>query len=94
MQEVNGLKITDVKVKKINQIGRLVGEASITLNDCLVIHGIRIIQTEERKLLAFPSRKLPDGSFKDITHPITSEFRGYVEEVIFDMYNKIETPEN
>lgn len=90
MQEVNGIKVTDIKVKKINKIGRLVGEASVTLNDCLVIHNIRIIQTEERRILAFPSRQMPSGNFKDIVHPITSELRNYLEGAIFEIYDKLE----
>lgn len=90
MQGVNGIEITDVKLKKVNSAGKMIGDVSITLNDCLVIHNIKIIKTEEKRIIAFPSRKVADGSFKDITHPINSELRNYVEKVILDLYDKDE----
>lgn len=93
MQEVNGLKITNIKLKKLNNLGRFLGEASITINDCLVIHNIRIIQTEEKRILAFPSRKLQNGNMVDIVHPITADFRKYVEEQVFAMYDTAEDAE-
>lgn len=93
MQEVNGLKITDVKIKKLTNLGRLVGEASITINDCLVIHNIKIIQLENRRIAGFPQKKLSSGNNVDVVHPITREFRQYVEEVIFSILDKSEDEE-
>lgn len=93
MNGVNGLEITDVKVKKLNGLGRLVGEASITLNNCFVVHNLKIIQLDNKKMVAFPSRKKVDGKFEDIAHPINSEFRNYVENYIFEIFNKNEVSE-
>lgn len=93
MQGVNGLEVTDIKLKKVNNGGRMIGDASITLNGCLVIHNIKLIKTDEKRIIAFPSRKVPDGTFKDITHPINSELRGYIESVIFDLYDREEEAE-
>ncbi|WP_304393259.1 SpoVG family protein [uncultured Clostridium sp.] len=92
MQEENTIKITDAKIKKLTNMGRLIGEVSITLNKCLVIHGLKIIQLDNKRIISFPSKKLNDG-FVDIVHPITHEFRNYVEEYIFNMYDKEEVSE-
>lgn len=84
----NGLEITDVKLKKVSDGGKLIGDASITLNGSLVIHNIKILKTEEKRFIAFPSRKMPDGTFKDICHPINSELRGYIENALFELYDR------
>lgn len=89
----NSLVITDIKVKKLNNLGRLIGEASITLNNCLVIHSLRIIQSDSKRFVCFPSKQLPSGNYVDIVHPITGEFRKYVEEQIFNMFDKDEVSE-
>lgn len=93
MQGVNGLEITDIKVKRLNNLGRLVGEASITINGCLVIHNIKIIQLDDKKIAGFPQKQLPNGNNVDVVHPITSEFRRYVEDYIFSIYDKGEVAE-
>lgn len=88
MQEFNGLIITDTKLKRLNNLGRLLGEASITINNCLVIHGIKIIQLEGKRIVTFPHKQLPNGNYVDIVHPITHEFRKFVEDYIYEMYDK------
>lgn len=87
MRDVDGLVITDIKVKKLTNLGRLIGEASITLNNNLVIHNIQIIETSEKRMISFPHKKSQD-KFLDIVHPITREFRGYVEDCIFEIFDK------
>lgn len=93
MQGVNGLEITDVKVKKLTNLGRLLGEASITLNNCFVIHNIRIVQLSDKRIISFPQKQLANGNYVDVAHPITTEFRKYVEESIFGYYDKLEVDE-
>lgn len=90
---MNGIEITDIKIKKLNNLGRLIGEASITLNECLVIHNIQIIQTDERRFISFPHKKLHD-KIVDTAHPITREFRSYVEDNIFEMFDRGEVDES
>lgn len=91
MQKVNGLEITDAKIKKLINLGRLIAEATITINDCFVIHNIRIIQLDEnRRIASFPQRELPDGKKVDIIHPITSECRRYIENYLFELLDKME----
>ncbi len=92
MQGVNNIEITDAKIKRLNNLGRLLGEASITLNNCLVIHNIKILQLSDKRILSFPCRKL-NNEFVDVVHPITREFRNYVESYIFDMFDNTEVEE-
>jgi stage V sporulation protein G len=60
---------------------------SITFDDCLAVHDIRIIEGNERMFVATPSRRTSDGTYKDIVHPINSEFRAELENAILEKYN-------
>ena len=62
--------------------------ASITLEDELAVHDIKVIEGPDRFFLAMPSRKMPDGSFQDIVHPITSTMREDMEKVILQHYHE------
>lgn len=91
MQKVNSLEITNAKIKKLLNLGRLVAEATITINGCIVIHGIRIIQLDsDRRIASFPQKELPDGKKVDIIHPITTECRRYIEDYLFELLDKME----
>ena len=82
------MEITDVKIRKIILDGRLRAVVSVTLNDMLAIHDIKVVQGEGRLFVAMPSRKDENGVFRDIIHPITSQARQMIEDCIIDAYNK------
>ena len=82
------MKITDVRLKKVDGHNRLKAIASVTIDDCFVIHELRIIEGDNGLFIAMPSRKLPEGEFKDIAHPINTETREQLEKAILDEYNK------
>ena len=84
------MKITDVRLKKVDGHNRLKAIASVTIDDCFVIHELRIIEGDNGLFIAMPSRKLPEGEFKDIAHPINAETRKMFEDAIFEEYNKAE----
>lgn len=84
------MKITDVRLKKVDGHNRLKAIASVTIDDCFVIHELRIIEGDNGLFIAMPSRKLPEGEFKDIAHPINTETREQLEKSILDEYNKQE----
>ena len=84
------MKITDVRLKKVEGHNRLKAIASVTIDDCFVIHELRIIDGDNGLFIAMPSRKLPEGEFKDIAHPINAETREQLEKAIIDEYNKQE----
>ena len=84
------MKITDVRVKVLekNSENRLRGVASITIDDVFVVHDIRLIDGENGIFVAMPSKKLSNGEFKDIAHPINQETRHIIENMVLEAYNK------
>lgn len=84
------MKITNVEVKKVEKEGsKLRGIANITLDNCLAIHNIRIIEGNKGLFVAMPSRKTEEGKYVDLVHPINSETREMFEEEIMAKYNEI-----
>ncbi len=87
------MEITDVRVKKFNGQSRLKAIAAITFDDCFVVHELRIIDGKAGLFVAMPSRKMPNGEFKDVAHPINQETRNRIEAVVIDAYNQIDDEE-
>ncbi len=82
------MDITDIKIRKIITEGRLRAVVSITLNNQLAIHDIKVVQGDERLFVAMPSRKDESGVFRDIVHPISPQSRKFVEDEILDAYER------
>lgn len=83
------MKITDVRIRLVKkEEGKLKAVASITIDDCFVIHDIKILEGTDGCLVAMPSRKTPDGEYKDIAHPIKSETREEIIGIILEAYDK------
>ena len=82
------MQITDIKVRRINTEGRMKAIVSVTFDDELVIHDIKVIEGTDKLFIAMPSRKVADGEFKDIAHPIKSEMRDKLQAAIFDKYEE------
>lgn len=85
------MKITDVRVRVLGTESRLKGVATITFNDCFVVHDIKIIEGESGIFIAMPSKKMPNGTYRDIAHPINSETRKELEEAIIKEYEHVLT---
>ncbi len=84
------MQITDVRVRKITSQNRMKAIASITLDDVFVIHDIKVIESDKGLFIAMPSRKTPNGEFKDIAHPINTETREMIQKAIIEKYNEEE----
>ncbi len=82
------MEITDIKIRKIITEGRLRAVISITLDDMIAVHDIKIVNGDERLFVAMPSRKDESGIFRDIVHPISPQARETIENEILDAYNK------
>jgi len=80
------MNITNVHVRLIQKEGRVRAIAAVTLNDCFVVHDIRVIEGNEGLFVAMPSRRLQNGEFRDIAHPINAETRKIFEEAILKQY--------
>ena len=61
---------------------------SVTFDDCFVVHDIKVIEGEKGLFIAMPSKKTPDGEYRDIAHPINSEMRSRLENTILDVYKE------
>ena len=60
---------------------------SVTFDDCLAVHDVKVINARDRYFIVMPSRKNPDGTYRDIVHPINSEFRRNLEEAVIEAYH-------
>jgi stage V sporulation protein G len=76
------MTITDVRVRKIAKEGKMKAIVSVTLDDEFVVHDIKVIEGEKGLFIAMPSRKTADGEYRDIAHPINSETRQQMQDVI------------
>ncbi len=82
------LRITEVRVS-LRDDSKLKAFASITLEDCFVIRGLKVIEgNNNRMFVAMPSRKRPDGKHQDLAHPIKKEMRQMIEDVVIGEYRK------
>jgi stage V sporulation protein G len=80
------LVITEVRITPQDGEGALRAFASITLNESFVIRGLKVIEGMKGRFVAMPSRQRPDGTYQDIAHPITREFRAYMEGAVLRAY--------
>ena len=80
------MQITDVRLRKVNSENRMKAVASVTFDNEFVIHDIKVIESQNGLFIAMPSRKTPDGEFKDIAHPINAQMRQYLENAILEKY--------
>ena len=81
------MKITEVRVFPKDE-QKLKAYAAITFDDVFVVHNLRIVQGEKGLMVCMPSRKMNDGTFKDIAHPITNDFRGELEKKVLEAYGQ------
>jgi stage V sporulation protein G len=82
---MEGFLVTGVKIQLVEK-GRLKAFATLTLNGCFVVRDVRIIEGNEGLFVAMPSRKRPDGTYRDVAHPLNTECRDYVEGSILEAY--------
>ena len=86
MEKIN---ITDVRIRKVTDEGKMKAIVSITFDDEFVVHDIKIIDGQNGLFIAMPSRKMNEGDFRDIAHPILSETRNKIKDAIFAEYEKL-----
>ncbi len=82
------MKITDVRVRKIEGDGKMKAVASITIEEVFVVHDIKVIEGEKGVFIAMPSKKTTDGKYKDIAHPINTNTRDELQRIILEAYEK------
>ncbi|MEE1100832.1 MAG: septation regulator SpoVG [Agathobacter sp.] len=80
------MNITDVRIRKMDKEGKMKAVVSITIDEEFVVHDIKVIEGEKGLFIAMPSRKASDGEYRDIAHPINSDTRVAIQNLILDKY--------
>ncbi len=83
------MQITDVRIRKIAKEGKMKAIVSITLDGEFVVHDIKVIEGEKGLFIAMPSRRAGDGEYRDIAHPINSETREMIQNIILESYETV-----
>lgn len=84
------MEITYIKLKRIRDQQKLVAIADVTIDDLIVIHGIKVLSNRDNGLfIAMPSKKNPNGTFSDIVHPISVSARSIFEKLLFPATDKL-----
>ena len=80
------MQITDIKIRKLFDDGPMKAIVSVTFDNALAVHDVKVIYAHDRTFIVMPSRKNPDGTYRDIVHPINAAFRTALEDAILDAY--------
>ena len=83
------MKITDVRIRRINSEGKMKAIVSVTFDEEFVVHDIKIIEGQNGMFIAMPSRKTPDGEYKDIAHPINAQTREMIQTAVLEKFEAI-----
>jgi stage V sporulation protein G len=81
------MRISEVRIS-LRDDDKLRAFATVTLDDCFVIRGLKVIQGSQRLFVAMPARRRPDGTFQDVVHPINAATRLYLEREVLDAYQR------
>lgn len=81
------MEVTDVRLRRVDTEGRMKAIASITFNEAFVVHDIRVIDGNEGLFVAMPSKRTPDGEFRDVAHPINSVMRLKIQDAVLAAYH-------
>ena len=82
------MEITEVRLRLVKDPGKLKAAASITIDDCFVVHDLRVVETETGLFVAMPNKRMGTGEFRDIAHPIDNETRDYIGKTVIDKYKE------
>lgn len=85
------MEITDIRIRRVSADGKLKAYVTVTFDDCFVVHNVKVISGKNGAFIAMPSRKTKTGEYKDVAHPINSDFRGMLQARILETYEN--TPE-
>lgn len=83
------MKISDIRIRIVkNDTSKIKASASITIDDCFAVHDIKVIEGTDGYFIAMPSRKTPDGQFKDIVHPLNTETRMEIRDLVIKAFEE------
>lgn len=82
------MDITDIRIRKVAADGKLKAYVTVTFDDCFVVHNVKVIEGKNGAFIAMPSRKTKTGEYKDVAHPINSDFRNKLQSSILEAYER------
>ena len=80
--------ISDIKIRKFFEDGPMKAVVSVTFDGALAVHDIKVINARDKYFIVMPSRKNPDGTYRDIVHPINADFRNHLESAVLRAYEE------
>lgn len=81
------MEISDIKIRKIFEEGPMKAIVSVTFDNQLAVHDIKVIYAREKYFIVMPSRKNPDNTYRDIVHPINADFRKVLESAVIETFH-------
>ena len=87
---MKNMEITDIRIKKVASEGKMKAVASVTFDNAFAVHDVKVIEGPEKLFVAMPSRRTPDGEYRDIANPINSDMRNMLESKVLAAYDAIE----
>ena len=81
------MQITELRLRKVENEGKLKAYVTVTFDNCFVVHNVKIIEGKTGLFIAMPSRKTANGEYKDVAHPISPDFRNELQEKILAEYD-------
>ncbi len=82
------MKITEVRLRLVKDPGKLKAVASITIDECFVVHDLRVVENEGNLFIAMPNKRIGTGEFRDVAHPINNETRDIIAKIVLDKYKE------
>lgn len=83
------MEITDIRIRKMSNEGKMKAIVSVTFNEEFVVHDMKIIDGQNGLFIAMPSKKMANGEFRDVAHPINSDTRQKIQDAVFNEYEKV-----
>jgi len=83
------MEITDIRIRRVAAEGKLKAYVTVTFDDSFVVHNVKVIEGKSGVFIAMPSRRTKTGEYKDIAHPINSDFRAELQKMILDRYAEL-----
>ena len=81
------MQITELRIRKVEDEGKLRAYVTVTFDNCFVVHNVKIIEGKGGLFIAMPSRKTANGEYKDVAHPISPEFRTELQDKMLEEFN-------
>ncbi len=81
------MEITDIRIRKVDGNDKLRAYVTVAFDDEFAVHNIKVIESQNGLFIAMPSKAAPDGTHKDIAHPINTVFREKLQKAILDRYS-------